>query len=116
VVSCLARVEVPAAIWRKSRIGELDSPDAALLVSEFEADCGGNLEDLPRFLVVAIVDDVVSDAAQLTATRALRAYDAVQLATARAARTADPSCSSLACFDHDLREAAARDGFGLIPA
>lgn len=112
----MARVEVPAAIWRKSRIGELNSSDAALLVAEFEVDYYGDSESQPRFAVVALPDAVLSDAAQLAATRALRAYDAVQLATARAARTADSSCSSLVCFDSELRDAAAADGFHLIPA
>lgn len=116
MVSCVARVEVPSAIWRKSRIGELGSSDASLLVAEFEVDYYGDAESPPRFAVVALPDPVLSDAAQLVATRALRAYDAVQLATARAARTADPSCSSFACFDSELRDAAAADGFDLIPA
>jgi hypothetical protein len=38
VVSCLARVEVPAAIWRKRRLGELSEKDARLLTGEFAAD------------------------------------------------------------------------------
>jgi len=46
----------------------------------------------------------------------LKASDAVKLATARAARIADPSCSSFASFDSELRDAAAADGFDLIPA
>lgn len=116
MVSCVARVEVPSAIWRKSRIGELGSSDASLLVAEFEADYYGDAESPPRFAVVAHPDPVLSDAAQLVATRALKACDAVQLATARAARTADPSCSAFACFDSELRDAAAADGFHLIPA
>lgn len=116
MVSCLARVEVPFAIWRKSRIGELKSSDATLLVAEFEADYYGGPGSPPRFAVVALPDAVLSDAAQLAATRGLRAYDAVQLATARAARTADSNCSFLACFDVELRDAAAADGFDLVPA
>ena len=115
MVSCVARVEVPSAIWRKSRLGELDSSDAALLVSEFEADYYGDSAQPPRFAVVALSDAVLSDAAHLTATRGLRSYDAVQLASARAAMTADASCAALACFDRDLRTAAAADGFQLMP-
>ncbi len=45
----------------------------------------------------------------------LRAYDAVQLASAEAARAADPGCDSFACFDASLRDAAAGAGFALYP-
>lgn len=103
-------------MWRKSRMGQLDPSDAALLVSEFEANFYGAPGTPSRFAVVALPDSVLSDAALLSATRGLRAYDAVQLASARAARAADPQCSSLACFDSQLRAAAAADGFRLIPA
>lgn len=42
VVSQVARVEVPSAIWRKQRLGELSVADAALLIAAFEADYGGS--------------------------------------------------------------------------
>lgn len=38
VVSALARVEVPAALWRKSRTGELSARDAGIFCAAFEAD------------------------------------------------------------------------------
>lgn len=53
VVSALARVEAPAAIWRKHRMGELDPADAAVLVAAFEPDYHGSADDQPRFAVVA---------------------------------------------------------------
>lgn len=59
---------------------------------------------------------MLETAAQVSATHALRAYDAVQLASALAAREADPGCTEFACYDADLRAAAARSGFSLIPA
>ena len=34
IVSGLARVEVPAALWRKVRTGELDPSDARLLTDQ----------------------------------------------------------------------------------
>ncbi|MGH8909417.1 MAG: type II toxin-antitoxin system VapC family toxin [Egibacteraceae bacterium] len=89
VVSCLARVEVPAAIWRKRRLGELSEKDARLLTGEFEADyCGGGT-DSPRFVVVALTAEILDLAAVLAGGNGLRAYDAVQLATAVAVREAD---------------------------
>ena len=116
VISCLARVEVPAAIWRKSRSGELDPGAAADLTTDFEADYYGDGTQPARFLTIGLPDEVLAEAAQVAASRGLRAYDAVQLASARAARAADPGCSSFACFDQELRRAAAADGFILVPA
>jgi len=34
-------VEVPAALWRKQRTGELSAGDARLLTADFEADYSG---------------------------------------------------------------------------
>lgn len=55
-------------------------------------------------VAVAARGPVLEDAARLVATHALRAYDAVQLASARAARQADAG----------LRTAAANEGFSLL--
>jgi hypothetical protein len=35
IVSAIARVEVPAALWRKERLGELDAAQAEVLVQAF---------------------------------------------------------------------------------
>lgn len=115
VVSALARVEVPAALWRKQRIGELDADDATILTSAFEADyhCAGDRS--ARFAVVAAGPAILAAAAGIAATRGLRAYDAVQLASALAAREAEPSCERFSCFDAQLRQAAAASGFALAP-
>jgi predicted nucleic acid-binding protein len=115
VVSQLARVEVPAALWRKARTGELSPDDAGLLVADFEADYFGTPDSLPRFAAVAVAAAVLDAAAQLAAVHSLRAYDAVQLASARAAAAADPSCRTMAAFDLQLSVAAATEGFGLLP-
>lgn len=115
IASQLARVEVPAALWRKVRTGELAAGDAGVLVAEFEADYFGTHEEAPRFAAVAVDSTLLDTAAQLAAVHSLRAYDAVQLAGARAAATADPSCRTFAAFDARLRTAAAAEGFGLLP-
>jgi predicted nucleic acid-binding protein len=115
IVSALARVEVPAALWRKERLGELQSVDAEVLVAAFEADYHGTDREPPLFAAVALMPEVLETAAQITAAHALRAYDAMQLACALAARDADPGCTEFACFDDELRAAAARSGFGLVP-
>ncbi len=116
VVSALARVEVAAAFWRKRRGGQLSGQDAALMRARFESDLIGTSSGSPNIEVVPATEAILRSAAELTATRALRAYDAVQLASAMAARAADPSCATFACFDSHLREAAAAEGFRLVPA
>ena len=116
VVSHLARVEVPAALWRKQRMGELTAEDAQVLTAEFEADWFGTGKEPPRFAAVVVTSGLLDQAAQLCASHGLRAYDAVQLSCAVAARTADESCRSLAAFDQSLRAAAAAEGFELVPA
>lgn len=115
VVAQIARVEVPAALWRKQRMGELSAEAAALLTAEFEADWFGTEEQPPRFEIVRMTGNVVEDAARLTGVHGLRAYDAVQLATARAVRTVDPDATRFVAFDRTLRDAAAADGFMVAP-
>lgn len=115
VVSQLARVEVPAALWRKHRIGELAAAATAILVAQFDADWFGTDEEPARFVVVALSESILESAARLTGTHRLRAYDAVQLATALAARTADSDCTGLAAFDRVLRDSAVVEHFTLVP-
>jgi predicted nucleic acid-binding protein len=85
VVSRLVRVEVVAALWAIQRRGRVSVR-------------GGR-----------------PDAAGLAGTHGLRAYDAVQLASARAAAAADDRVRTFAAFDGALRDAAAREGFVLVP-
>lgn len=116
VVSSLARVEVPSAIWRKQRDGALAPEDAALLTTLFEADYLGEEDAEPRFMALAVTNPILDEAASLTATHGLKALDALQLATAVAARRADPGCTTFACLDLRLLAAAAGVGFAVVPA
>lgn len=115
VVSALARVEVPAAIWRKHRMGELSAADAAVLVTAFDADYHGSADGRPRFAVVAANANILDAAARLAGVHGLRAYDAVQLASAKAVAQAVPDCNTVAAFDNTLRAAAAAESFTLLP-
>jgi predicted nucleic acid-binding protein len=115
VISAIARVEVPSALWRKARAQELDDSTASILVSAFELDFHGGPDSDPRFTIVSLTEPVLIAAAREAARHALRAYDAVQLASALAVRETDPRCSHFACFDTDLRRAAGREGFTLVP-
>jgi predicted nucleic acid-binding protein len=115
VVSALARVEVPSALWRKARTRELDDSAANTLVGAFELDFHGDVESGSRFTIVSLTEGVLVEAANEAAHQGLRAYDAVQLASALAVRELDSRCSHFACFDAELRRAASRAGFALVP-
>jgi uncharacterized protein len=115
LVSQLARVEVPSAVWRKHRMGELSTSDARTLVDAFETDYFGADDLAQRFVVVAVTASVLDHAARMTASHGLRAYDAIQLASACAARSADSGCRTFAAFDRALRSAAAAEGFAVRP-
>ena len=110
VVSAVARVEVPAALWRKARTGGLSVENATILVAAFVADWR---DPDGRFVPVGLWVPVLEQAASSAVVHGLRAYDAVQLSCALAARAADPAVDSL-CFDAELREAAGREGFSLV--
>ncbi len=112
-VSQLARVEVPSALWGKQRGGELDVSDARLLVSAFEADYAGAPGSATDLVVVQVREPVLRLAASLTARHRLRAYDAVQLASAALVRHADPTVDEFLAFDEHLRTAAAIEGFSV---
>jgi len=114
VVSALARVEVPAALWRKTRTGELDPSDARLLSTAFEVDWYGTPDAEPRFPVVAASAALMGDAAQLCEVHDLRAFDAVQLASALALTGGEPV--EIACFDRRLLAAARAEGLRAAPA
>jgi uncharacterized protein len=116
VVSQLARVEVPAALWHKHRTGELSASDAAVLVAAFEADYFGTDREDPRFAVVAAGTRVLEAAARLVGTHGLRAYDGVQLASACLIREAVGDPVVFLAFDGSLCAAAAVEGLSLAEA
>ena len=115
-IAQIARVEVPAALWRKQRTGELSEEQARLLSADFEADYFGTDDEMPRFIAVRTTAELLDHAARLCAVHGLRAYDGIQLSSALAARRADPDCAQFAAFDRSLRTAAAAEGFALVPA
>ena len=115
VIAELARVEVPAALWRKQRIGELSAADAQLLVADFEADYFGVDEQDPRFSAIRVSAELLDVAARLVAVHGLRAYDAVQLSCALAAHAALANLTTMAAFDGQLRTAAAAEGLAVLP-
>ncbi len=102
-------------MWRKHRLGELSVEDAAVLVEEFEWDWFGEPAGELGFAVLDVTDAILEEAARSVARHPLRAFDAVQLACALAARAADATLTELACFDEALAAAARAEGFTLVP-
>lgn len=113
VVSQLARVEVPAALWRKHRMDELGATDARILVADFEADYFDAGNKPPRFSIIAVTTGILDAAARLSGVHGLRAYDALQLASALAVAHAVPEGVDFLAYDSALNAAAAAEG--LVP-
>ena len=82
----------------------------------FTADYAGTADSAARFLAVKVSDGILERAAELSGIHGLRAYDAVQLASALAVREIDERCTKFAAFDRDLTLAAASEGFEAFPA
>ena len=110
--SDLATVEVPAAFWRKHRVGEISASDAQIMCRRFLADVSVSSPDRNTVLM-RVSEDILLEAIDLVARHPLRAYDAVQLASALAASRLMGGCS-FGCFDRQLSTAAAIEGLPLL--
>jgi uncharacterized protein len=103
----IARVEATAALARM-RKGRRLTPTQ--LKRAFE-----DLDQIWRGIFThGVTDALLAKAAESARAHALRAYDAVHLAGALS--FADGEELDLACWDKELREAAQKHGFALIPA
>ncbi|HZK36501.1 MAG TPA: type II toxin-antitoxin system VapC family toxin [Aeromicrobium sp.] len=107
-VAEIVRVEVVSAFWRKARMGDIDPEVCARLVERFEDDL--DLEFGP-LVAVSIDRGTLKAAARLAGIHGLRAYDAVQLASALTVRSIDADCQVLATYDRELLAAAQREDF-----
>jgi hypothetical protein len=105
VTSLLTRLEVRAALAAAHRDGRL-------------ADLAATVVRLGRdwTLVLAVAVDVtmLDDAALLTEKHALRAADALQLASALFAAAGEPSRLPFGSFGERLNRAAAAEGFPVL--
>jgi predicted nucleic acid-binding protein len=118
VISAASQVEVASAIWRKQRMGELSPGRARVLVDAFLGDLNASYQRpsataVVTYLPVATSTAVLDDAVNLVGIHRLRAYDAVQLASAVRARAADPTLTELLTYDVALQRAAAAEGFAV---
>jgi predicted nucleic acid-binding protein len=111
VVSALSQVEGTSAIWRKTRICELDEMKAQHLIRRFQADLRSELVDRTNLVAVPVTKELLNSAAALVPIHGLKSPDAIQLASANAVREADPDLDTFACYDKSLARAAASHGF-----
>lgn len=114
LVSALARVEVASALWRKNCMGELSLESTALLTETFDGDWFDPEATRCWYQSVEPIQAVLDNAIRFVGLYGLRAYDAVQLASAVAARDEVPECTTFVCFDHALQRASAALGFSLL--
>ena len=116
IVSALARVEVAAALWRKHRMGQLSLENTALLTKAFDGDWFDPEANWCWHQSIEPGEVILDAAIQFAGLHGLRAYDAVELATAVAAPVEVPECTTFVAFDQQLRRAVVALGFSILPA
>jgi uncharacterized protein len=109
VTWAVSRVEIASAIERRSRENRLGSEARAKAMRAL-----GELAD--SWVEIHSVAPVCERALRLLAVHALRAADAMQLGAALVAVSDRPRGHEFVCADLRLREAASREGFGVLPA
>ena len=76
VTSRISMVEVISALNRRQREGSVSAAEYGRIVTDFEALCATDYQ------LVELTEEIVDQARRLLEQHALRAYDAVQLASA----------------------------------
>jgi len=108
-ISGLAEVEVISALTRRFNEGDLTR-------SELDQACDELSQDCATFSIVDVTGQILEAAVRSARNYSLRAYDAVQLASAIAVRTAlavpagNVPDFTLVSADHALNDAARLDG------
>lgn len=104
--TAIAHVEATAALVRMRKGKRLTPTQLNRALDD--------LENIWRGIFSHAVDDaLLAKAAESARTHALRAYDAVHLSGALSFATGEEL--DFACWDKELREAAQKHGFALIP-
>lgn len=108
ITAHISVVEVVSALQRRVRDGLLRPTDALALRTDFLGLCQ------VEYTLIGCTDAIIDQSWQLLERHPLRAYDAIQLASALAANTAlgaaglDPA--TFLCSDQRLRQAATAEG------
>ena len=105
--SIIAFVEARAAFARRHREKRISSAAHARLVRDFAADWD-------RYLVLEATQPLMRLAGRLAATHALRAYDAIHLASAKILREKLAEAVSFASWDARLAAAARKEGLEVM--
>ena len=104
----VSAVEIASAVERRSR--------ESLLDADGRRSARGSLAELmAAWTEITSLAAVRERALRLVSTHALRAADAMQLAAALIAVSDRPAGHEFVCADARLREAAAREGFEVLP-
>lgn len=113
IVSILAYTEAASAVSRREAAGELSRRQANQLMRHLTQDFEG---DRRPYEIIDVTGGIAHHAPVLARTHRLRAYDAIQLATALAARAATPEGIEFvfATTDNALYEAAQAEGFVML--
>jgi uncharacterized protein len=115
-VASITGVEVPAAINKRVRPGDINAADAATAIANFEYDLAN------QYNTLEVTETLLKNAAALTSKYKLRAYDAVQLAAAMEINqqllalgmpAAGMPALTLISADGDLNNAAAAEGLNV---
>jgi uncharacterized protein len=106
--SLLAYAESRAAFARARREIRLSGQIYRRIVEAF-------VEDWPRYISVEVTDRLVKDAGDLAASRALRGYDALHLASALSLSKQVTASVTFLAFDRALSLAAKREALCLHP-
>jgi uncharacterized protein len=110
-ISRITSVELTAAIARRRKGGTLSPPQASSILYRFRKHLAG------RYTITEVTPTLLTDAMKLANTHELRAYDAVQLATAievqRQWLRLGLGGIVLVSSDKDLNAAATAEGIGV---
>ena len=104
--TAIAHVEATAALARMRKGGRLTSAQLRRGLDDLESLWRG-------IFIHAVSDALLAQAAESARAHFLRAYDAVHLAGALSFAAGEGL--EVACWDKELREAAHKHGFALIP-
>jgi predicted nucleic acid-binding protein len=110
-VTRITEVEVTAAVVRRHKAGTISAADTAAVLGQLPVDLANH------FIVLNVSDQVLATAVTLVKIHELRAYDAVQLATAvtlnQHRSKAGLPAADFVSADIDLNTAALVEGFSL---
>jgi predicted nucleic acid-binding protein len=101
--AAVSLVEVPAALWRRARAGDVTAEQARRLAAKVATD-------LAEVELVEARGPILALAAQLVETHPLRAYDAIQLAAALRLSRETGIALTFACSDKTLLDVAKAEG------